>query len=569
MAKTIQKQMSQTLGSATATTNTTLTDSSCDMIPANGPFGNRTIGPRTVIVPADPIIWNEGSSYEYLTLVASENFGQSYISKKDVPAGTPLTDEDYWIPAAQFNAQLASITSRIGDISKQVNGYGTVSEMVADTGISAGDTVTTLGFSSSGDGGGTTYTVSDSGTANGVTVIGLSNGLFAHIIPKTEYLAEELGMVSGSDCSAAMRTVLDAFDDAPTIFFGNRTYSFNSAITFDKPVNLVGFSGHSTDYGTVFSIGANMYFQNVSGCNASNILFKCTDAKVIFNAVTLSVLTSCGFVSNYDACEIRNLCAYLKFLDCEFSTSGNGTNGVLIGEVMDSNLEYVYFTRCNFEGRSSTNGTAIAIKNGQFLYFHECDIAFWSLAVDISPDVLCEQINLTSLSVANCTQGINASTDAVSVNGLIVSGVIGITATSQNDLALNLIGNSNAYVNVFIDANLTNNGVSVDFYGHTEFVAGSINCRANFGIDKGDSCLYKLTSNLVQNSYRSAITNAQTLDIVVAEKSPISYIPTAIVTLQPSADFNYSVLNTKGGQLKIHIETSSPYNGYVNAILTL
>ena len=110
---TISKSMSQTLGNTTATTTTKLVDNGCNMIPANGPFGNKTIGPRTVIVPADPIIWNEGTSYPYLSLVATEDFGSSYISKKDVPSGTPLTDTDYWIKTGDFNAQLGQIQNDI------------------------------------------------------------------------------------------------------------------------------------------------------------------------------------------------------------------------------------------------------------------------------------------------------------------------------------------------------------------------------------------------------------------------------------------------------------------------
>ena len=113
---TISKSMSQTLGNTTATTTTKLIDNGCNMIPANGPFGNKTIGPRTVIVPADPIIWNEGTSYEYLTLVATSDFGDSYVSKRDVPSGTPLTDKRYWIHTSSFNAQLANIQEIIDKI---------------------------------------------------------------------------------------------------------------------------------------------------------------------------------------------------------------------------------------------------------------------------------------------------------------------------------------------------------------------------------------------------------------------------------------------------------------------
>lgn len=85
----------------------------CDVNILKSALGIQQTGPRTVIVPADPIIWDAGTSYEYLTIVASTDFGQAYISKRDVPAGTPLTNTEYWIPAATFNAQLAEIMRQL------------------------------------------------------------------------------------------------------------------------------------------------------------------------------------------------------------------------------------------------------------------------------------------------------------------------------------------------------------------------------------------------------------------------------------------------------------------------
>ena len=85
----------------------------CDVNILKDALGIQQTGPRTVIVPADPIIWNAGTSYEYLTIVASTGFGQGYVSKRDVPAGTPLTDTDYWIPVASFNAQLSDIQTTL------------------------------------------------------------------------------------------------------------------------------------------------------------------------------------------------------------------------------------------------------------------------------------------------------------------------------------------------------------------------------------------------------------------------------------------------------------------------
>lgn len=95
-------------------------------------------GPRTVIVPADPIEWSAETSYEYLTLVASTDYGQGYVSKKDVPAGTPLTSTEYWIPVASFNAQLSDIQNQLvtkanaKDLSDEVERAKTAEATISD-----------------------------------------------------------------------------------------------------------------------------------------------------------------------------------------------------------------------------------------------------------------------------------------------------------------------------------------------------------------------------------------------------------------------------------------------------
>lgn len=99
--------------------------STCDVNLIQNALGIQQTGPRTVIVPADPITWQSGKSYEYLTLVTSTDFGQAYISKKDVPAGTPLTNADYWIPAASYNAQLAAIQNDLTNVNSDVSALQT------------------------------------------------------------------------------------------------------------------------------------------------------------------------------------------------------------------------------------------------------------------------------------------------------------------------------------------------------------------------------------------------------------------------------------------------------------
>lgn len=119
----------------------------CEVVTTSAPLNLNVIGPRSVIVPADPIEWDDSTSYEYLTLVTSTDFGQGYVSKRDVPAGTPLTNTDYWIPVASFNAQLAQIQTQLSQIQTQfesLTGQVEAAATNATTALSFGNDLVSL-----------------------------------------------------------------------------------------------------------------------------------------------------------------------------------------------------------------------------------------------------------------------------------------------------------------------------------------------------------------------------------------------------------------------------------------
>lgn len=113
-----------------------MADKTCNPSILTQALGITATGPRTVIVPADPIIWDEGTSYEYLTLVASADFGQGYVAKKDVPSGTPLTNTEYWVPVASFNAQVAQLQTQYNELSTSLANETEARES-ADTSINS------------------------------------------------------------------------------------------------------------------------------------------------------------------------------------------------------------------------------------------------------------------------------------------------------------------------------------------------------------------------------------------------------------------------------------------------
>ena len=58
------------------------------------------------IVPKHCGVWNKNSKYEMLSIVYQPETGNSYISRKSVPAGTDLSCEEYWVISAEFSAQV-------------------------------------------------------------------------------------------------------------------------------------------------------------------------------------------------------------------------------------------------------------------------------------------------------------------------------------------------------------------------------------------------------------------------------------------------------------------------------
>ena len=62
------------------------------------------IGARYVPKFADPVIWNKALSYEAMTIVTY--LGNSFTSKKPVPAGIEIGNNEYWVNTGNYNAQV-------------------------------------------------------------------------------------------------------------------------------------------------------------------------------------------------------------------------------------------------------------------------------------------------------------------------------------------------------------------------------------------------------------------------------------------------------------------------------
>ena len=140
--------------------------------------------------------WSNAKQYAALSVVYADN--RSYVSRKTVPAGTPITNTEFWIQSSDWNAQVAEYNLKVEgynanveqynrnvqDYSAAVSGFyadtlhsfDTKADMQADRTLALGETLLTCGDKKIGDGGGSFYQVV---SETSVTAVALDNGLFA------------------------------------------------------------------------------------------------------------------------------------------------------------------------------------------------------------------------------------------------------------------------------------------------------------------------------------------------------------------------------------------------------
>ena len=78
------------------------------------------VGARYVPKFADPVEWNNALSYEALTIVT--HLGNSFTSKKPVPAGVDIGNTEYWVNTGNYNEQVATYQTQVTALSEQVAG---------------------------------------------------------------------------------------------------------------------------------------------------------------------------------------------------------------------------------------------------------------------------------------------------------------------------------------------------------------------------------------------------------------------------------------------------------------
>jgi hypothetical protein len=86
------------------------------------------------VVPKHCGAWTKNKEYEMLSIVLDEASGESYISRRQVPSGTLLTDEYYWSICSLFSQQIADMGEEFEERQNQItqNNAETLRQIRAD-----------------------------------------------------------------------------------------------------------------------------------------------------------------------------------------------------------------------------------------------------------------------------------------------------------------------------------------------------------------------------------------------------------------------------------------------------
>lgn len=82
---------------------------------------NIYIGNRYVPILANPIEWDNLREYESLTIVTYN--GTAYTSRKRVPAGTALSNSEYWAVTGNYNAQVEQYREETEAVARDLAGF--------------------------------------------------------------------------------------------------------------------------------------------------------------------------------------------------------------------------------------------------------------------------------------------------------------------------------------------------------------------------------------------------------------------------------------------------------------
>lgn len=409
------------------------------VIPDVPPSGLMSVGPRVTPHFVKPSLWSALTTYHFFDAVHNAA-GASYVAiKPEVPAGTELTDEDYWFLWADPNSQFADLN----ELVKTFNGR--ITQNTADIATKAPNNHasedTTYGVGNEVNYGHVRLATENTpATSDANAGIAATPGMVSLFIKKNkEYLTPEMFGAVGdgiTDDSIALNAMFAVATGKICLL--SKVYATYKPLIVPERVNITGCSNYSINQSaivakgtwqpnsTLLTIGSHCGFSNVfiggiqdPQVNMTGISYngQSDDADMTMlnccvyfchKGMNISgrnfrfvntLFSSCNyacFISNSKNIELRDY----EFINCRFHSNSIVLNTEGITAYIGNTLS-INFIGCEFEF------SAIVYKGiGDEVLFDSCKIISkvnTTLSNDTTPIIITHVINpVRGLTIRNC-----------------------------------------------------------------------------------------------------------------------------------------------------------------------
>jgi hypothetical protein len=292
------------------------------------------IGSRYVPVFAEPSEWNSTRTYEPLTIVQHE--GNSYTSKQSVPIGVKITDERFWAPTGNYNAQVEAYRREVKNYTDKLNIFSTVSDMQKAKYLQIGDFCRTLGYHKSSDGGGAYYVITDTTTD----------------VQVGSYYA----------------SFIDAYNEVTPEMFGAR----GDGVTDDTSALLACMNYRNINIVNTYAYTKNIYPRPSTGYTPHSInIYSKTDGKIY--AINDSSISFNGDIAYFHS--NRKFSTNLRISNIRFEMASQATY-VKDKNTYQSIVRIIGYENATIEGCSFTNAAQNAFSAHTSHYVNICDCHF-------------------------------------------------------------------------------------------------------------------------------------------------------------------------------------------------
>lgn len=339
---------------------------------------------------ADPIDWDIDSWYQPFTIVLHN--GDSYTSKKLVPIGISISNEEYWAHTGDYNAQVEEYRQQV--ISKAF-AFDTVADMKTSNELYVGAICHTNGFYEISDGGASWYVINDTGIPNEMDILACENGLYAKLVHSDTVNVDCIGAKhDGTDDSAYFKR---AFEIANFVEANGNEYTILNTVTIpigavlQTPRNVMVVRGckllAGNNNGSILklsqgSIVRGIWLHDSRFDSSQNYGSQSTCKAINAYASPYAVVENCRITGFDYGIDYSSNSWCTKTMNCIIERCNKGIRGS--GEFNSANIENNTIFYC---------GTGIETGQGRCIKIDGCTIEHCSIGVS--------NANIGSISITN------------------------------------------------------------------------------------------------------------------------------------------------------------------------